>query len=282
MRRVFCLLLAMACAPDLGPPDFLVDRPRIIAIKATPAEVAPGASATWQVLAVGPSGPLDASAAVWGLCTTPLSLTESGTVATACEGDLPAIAQGKAPSIAVSQDSCSVFGPIISSATLRSRNPDATGGYYQPVQVRFSGNTAFAQERLLCPLAQATLALSLDFSSRYRANQNPVIAAFAVPATVSAGQQVSLTISWDASSVEVYPVFDAPNLRLVDTAEVMSVSWYATGGTLAQDKTSAVALSSSNTWTAPASGTIFLWAVLHDSRGGLDFASAQAVVSGPR
>ena len=281
MRRALFLLLAAACAPDLGPPDFLVDRPRIIAIKATPAEVAPGASATYQVLAAGPSGPLDASAAVWGLCTTPLSLTESGTVATACEADLPAVAQGKAPSIAVSQDSCSTFGPIISSATLRSRNPDATGGYYQPVQVRFSGVTAFAQERLLCPLAQATLAISLDFANRYKANQNPAITGFSVPATVAAGQQLQLTVSWDHGSVEVYPVFDAPNLRLVDTAEVMSVSWYATGGSLAHDKTGAVGLSATNTWTAPASGTVFFWAVLHDSRGGVDFAQRQASVGGP-
>jgi hypothetical protein len=281
MRRACLLLLAAACAPDLGPPDFLVDRPRVIAIKATPPEVAPGASASFQLLAVGPSGPLDASAADWGLCTTPLSLTESGTVATACEAALPVIAQGAAPSIAVSQDSCSVFGPILSSSTLRSRNPDATGGYFQPVQVQFSGATAFAQERLLCPLGQATLAISLDFQSRYKANQNPVIAGFAVPSAVSAGQRVPLTVSWDASSVEVYPVFDAPNLRLVDTAEVLSVSWYATSGTFDQDRTSATGLASSNTWTAPASGTVFLWAVLHDSRGGLDFAQQQATVGGP-
>ena len=37
MRRVFLLLLA-ACAPDLTPPEFLVDRPRVLAIKATPAD----------------------------------------------------------------------------------------------------------------------------------------------------------------------------------------------------------------------------------------------------
>ena len=95
-----------------------------------------------------------------------------------------------------------------------------------------------------------------------------------------AQSQVQLTVSWDQSSVEVFPVYDPVNQRLVDTAEVMSVSWYATGGVMEQDRTTASGLSATNTWTAPqAGGTVFFWAVLHDSRGGLDTASMEVAVT---
>jgi hypothetical protein len=279
LRNALILLLAAGCASDLGPPDFLVDRPRVIAVQSVPPEVAPGASANFRLLAVGPSGPLDGSGAGWALCTAPLPLTETGTVASSCEGSLPQIALGPAPSIATSSDACGLFGSVPSSVARRPRNPDATGGYFQPVRVQVSGATAFAQERLLCPLTQASLSVSLDFQRRYTPNQNPVITAFSGSTEVSAGQQVALTVSWDQGSVETYPVFDPAHLQLVDTAEVMTVSWYATAGTLLQDRTSATGLSATNTWIAPSSGTVFLWAVLHDSRGGLDMASLQATVA---
>jgi hypothetical protein len=279
VKSALLVALAAACAPDLGPPDFLVDRPRVIAVQSVPPEVAPGASAAFHLLAVGPSGPLDVSSAGWAFCTAPLPLTESGTVASACEGTLPQIALGAAPSIATSPDACGLFGSVPSSVARRPRNPDATGGYFQPVRVQVSGATAFAQERLLCPLTQASLSVSLDFQRRYTPNQNPVITAFSGPTEVSAGQQVLLTISWDQGSVETYPVFDPAHLQIVDTAEVMTVSWYATAGTLLQDRSGATGLSATNTWIAPSSGTVFLWAVLHDSRGGLDMASLQATVA---
>jgi hypothetical protein len=281
VRRAALFLLLAACAPALGPPDSLVDRPRVIAVKAIPPEVQPGASASFQVLAVGPSGPLDASFAIWAVCRDPLPLTDTGTVAAACLGDLPGVAQGANPSIATSSDACGIFGPVPSSTTRRPRNPDATGGFFQPVRVQTSGVTAFAQERLICPLTQAPLVVAADFQNRYAANQNPVIASFEASAPVATkGAQVQLTVSWDQSSVEVFPVYDPVNQRLVDTAEVMSVSWYATGGVMEQDRTTASGLSATNTWTAPqAGGTVFFWAVLHDSRGGLDTASMEVAVT---
>jgi hypothetical protein len=282
MRRAALFLLLAACAPELGPPDFLVDRPRVIAIQSVPPEVQPGASASFQVLAVGPSGPLDASSASWAVCRDPLPLTDTGTVAATCLGDLPQAAQGSGPSIATSSDACAIFGPVPSSTTRRPRNPDATGGFFQPVRVATSGVTAFAQERVTCPLTQAPLVVAADFQNRYVPNQNPVIASFAASAPVTQlakGAQLQLTVSWSQASVEVFPVYDPVNQRLVDTAEVMSVSWYATGGALAEDRTVAGGLSATNTWTAPLSaGTVFLWAVLHDSRGGLDTASMQISV----
>lgn len=281
MKRVLLLLLAVACAPDFGSPEYLVDRPRVLAIQSVPPEGLPGSRANYRVLAAGPAGPLDTASATWALCTSPLSLTDTGTVASACLGDLAQAAQGAAPALSTSSNACGVFGPIPSSITRRPRNPDATGGFFQPVRMQLDGLTAFAQQRLQCPLTLATLAVSVDFQRRYKANQNPVIESFTGPASVAPGASVQLTVSWAQSSVEVYPLFDPSHQQLDDTAEVLDVSWYATGGSLAQDRTAAAGLSSSNTWTVPASGTVFLWAVLHDSRGGLDFAQLQATVGGP-
>ncbi|HEY2030565.1 MAG TPA: hypothetical protein VGH20_15305 [Myxococcales bacterium] len=275
MRRA-CLLVLAACAPDLGPPEYLVDRPRVIAVQASPAEVAPGQAATFRVLAVGPDGPLDASAAAWGLCTAPLPLTETGTVASACAGDLPVVARGSNPTLSTSPDACSLFGPIATSETHRARNPDATGGFYQPMRVQTEGATAFAQERLLCPLAQATLPVALDFQRRYTPNQNPTIERFAASIPLDAvpkGTHVELTVTVGTASMEVFPLFEPAPQALVDTSETLTVSWYATAGALLEAQTTVEGVSAQNEWIAPSTGgRTFLWAVLHDSRGGVDMA----------
>ena len=57
----------------------------------------------------------------------------------------------------------------------------------------------------------------------------------------------------------------------------MRVSWYATAGSFEHDVTgrseSESETSTSNTWTPPdGPGPVHLWVVLHDSRGGTDFA----------
>jgi hypothetical protein len=56
--------------------------------------------------------------------------------------------------------------------------------------------------------------------------------------------------------------------------------WYATAATLDTGATGRAeddpATSSNNAWTAPpTAGTAFLWIVLRDSRGGVDYSSAQ-------
>ena len=48
------LVLASACRPNLGNPPSIVDGPRILAIRGTPPEAAPGASVTYDILAVDP------------------------------------------------------------------------------------------------------------------------------------------------------------------------------------------------------------------------------------
>jgi hypothetical protein len=277
VKLLLFIAATLACAPELGSPEWLVDRPRVLAVQAEPPEVKPGERAVYRVLAAGPQGELDAPALSWSACTAPLPLTESGSVASACFGDLPVAAQGNGVRIATASDACGRFGPIASPAVQRARQPDATGGYYQPIRARLDDALVFTLERLRCPLAQASLAVAQAFDRSYTPNRNPSVVSFSVPATIDAGASVELTVSPDAP--ETFPVFDVASFALVEQVETFSVSWFATAGTLEQSRTAA----GENRWRAPSSpGVVYLWVVLRDSRGGVAWASAQAEVRGSR
>jgi hypothetical protein len=78
---------------------------------------------------------------------------------------------------------------------------------------------------------------------------------------------------------EPFAYLDPESHTLVDRHEAMRVSWFATGGTIDKDHTGNLEAefaqtSSDNTWTAPAEpGPVFLWVVLRDDRGGVDWRS---------
>ena len=57
----------------------------------------------------------------------------------------------------VPADACFLFGPEVSSAELRPRDPDVTGGFYQPMRVSVAGaeTTAFGLLRIRCNLGSA-------------------------------------------------------------------------------------------------------------------------------
>jgi hypothetical protein len=193
-------------------------------------------------------------------------------------------------------DACMQFGPdtplvMPGQPMLRPRDPDITGGYYQPMLVSVGDTTAFGLERITCNLANAPVDLAIEFRMRYKANTNPVLQPLAAriggqPAALDAiprGATVELEAGWSPESVETYPVFDIPTQSLIDHHESMRVSWFATGGSFANDRTGRdendPATSTTNTWTAPdAAGTVHLWIVLRDSRGGVDFASYDVTI----
>jgi hypothetical protein len=59
------------------------------------------------------------------------------------------------------------------------------------------------------------------------------------------------------------------------TREAMRVAWYVTSGKFEHDTTGRTEydyeLSVTNEWTIDTEGPVNLWAVLHDSRGGVAF-----------
>ena len=78
---------------------------------------------------------------------------------------------------------------------------------------------------------------------------------------------------------EPFAYLDPRSHVLVSRHESMRVSWFATGGSFDTDHTGRVESeftqsTSDNTWTAPKDpGPVFMWVVLRDDRGGVDWQS---------
>ena len=290
MRRLVVLLLALAgCEDALDQRLAIVDRPRVLAITSEPAEVEPGESATLTALLAGPDGPL-VSVPAWALCAAPKPPTVDNAVADGCVADqVTPLGDGASISVTIPADACRTFGPDVASAGFRPRDPDPSGGYYQPIRAAVpSLDLAFGFTRITCNLANAPGDIAQQYKTTYVANTNPTLdvltidAAPAMSATVARDTDVTLSVGWPADSVEYYLYYDQTSQTLITRREAIRVSWFATAGALAVDA-SAVgeddsASSVSTTWHTPAAGPAYLWVVLRDSRGGLATASYAVTV----
>ena len=187
---------------------------------------------------------------------------------------------------------CSLFGPDSPPGGFRPTDPDATGGYYQPLRLGFAGvQTAFALARIHCDLANADANTAATFAAAYKRNENPhllgVTGAIAgAPANLSAipaGARVGLTASWPEADAETFAYFDPSSQSVTGQRESMRASWYATAGAFDTESTGRGSTDSSarsdNVWTAPSTaGLAHAFVVLRDSRGGVDFASVELTV----
>lgn len=275
----FLLLLASAsCAEPLDQRLAIVDAPRVLAIVAEPAEARPGTPVTYRALVASPDGTVDA-APRWSYCIAPKPPTEDNAVSVPCaaqgEGALQPL--GDAPSVtaALPADACARFGPEVPPGNFRPRDPDPTGGFYQPVRADVDALIAFGLARITCKLANATAEVSREYELNYAANRNPVLELpeEATLTRVPAHAAIALTAAWPAASAEPYLYFDQLAQALVTRREAMRVSWFATGGAIDVDA-SAVgeddpATSVGTTWRTPGPGPATLWFVLRDSRGGV-------------
>ena len=298
-RRSLPLVLALAygtatCVPALGPGDSLITSTRILAVRADPAEAAPGANVTFTSFVAGPDGTVTNPGIDWSFCTAPKPLTEDNVVSNACLNSSSLVAAGTGPSAttATPGDGCSVFGPDVGSAGLRPRDPDATGGYYQPLRADLTGSdTAFELARIHCDLTNADAAAATAFAAAYQLNLNPQL----VPLTatvggtsvdltaIPAGARVTFEASWPAASAETFAYFDPVSQAVTSQRESMQVAWYSSGGALDTESTGRAsddpATTTDDGWAAPGTaGTVHLWIVLRDSRGGVDFAGYELVV----
>jgi len=283
-------VLAAGCRPDLGAPASLVDSARVLAVRGDPPESALRAMVSYRLLLASPEGTVADPAAEWAFCTAQRPLTENNIVSPDCTGEGKTVDLG-GPSASIQaetpMDACALFGPDTKSAEpgqppLRPRDPDVTGGYYQPLRVRVPevNDFAFGLERVTCNLANAPIEVAQEFVRRYRPNQNPMLREVTpVPGSrVAPGERVTLEASWTPESAETFPVFDLTVRALVDHREAIRVSWFATAGKFDHDRTGTgendPGSSSSNQWLAPAEpGVVHFWVVLRDSRGGIDWMS---------
>ncbi len=291
MRAILPLVAALGalgCEPDLGDPASLITGTRILAVRGDPAEVNPGDAVAYRALVAAPGGTVPDPALQWAFCASPKPLTENDAVSVACLGDgvRPIGGPSATAAAATPLDACSLFGPDTPPGNFRPRDPDSTGGFYQPVRVELGALVAFRLERVICDLPDAPIAVAVALAKSYSPNQNPTLAPLtaaidgvAMPLDqLPAGASVQLATGWGAADAETFPVFDADTLSLVPQREALSVSWFVTAGTLGAEVTGSAggdpAITTATTWLAPATpGPVHAWLVLRDSRGGVDFAS---------
>jgi hypothetical protein len=278
MKRL--LLLLAACEPALDQRLDLVTDTRVLAIVSEPPEVLPGNPVSVSIVVGGPDGPVMATPA-WSLCDAPKPPTVDDAVADGCVEDQ--VTPIPDPTMAaIPMDACQTYGPDVATMGFRPRDPDATGGFYQPVRAQLADtDLAFGFTRITCDLPAAPGDLAHQYQLDYVANRNPVLAPIELSAEVAAGSDVTLTASWDAP--ETFLFYDPISETLVTRRESMRVSWFASAGSLPVDATAVgqddPAQSASTTWTAPTTpGPAWLWFVLRDSRGGLATQSIAVTV----
>ncbi len=303
-------LLLTGCGVDFDDHLSLVEEARVLAIRSEPAEARPGAKISYHALVAQPAG-AEAPAMSWAFCNERKPLAELGPVNLRCleaKGEnLEPLGEGVDAEGMIPRQACRNFGPAAPAATPdeppgRPVDPDATGGYYQPVRIIAAGEPALGQTRIVCGLAGATAEQLGEFNRRYTANQNPALDRVSVlrpgeelplkpglepdPANVvRAGQRLVLRASWPSCEegpcpgAEPYVAFEVSSREVIDRRESIRVSWYATGGRFDQSGTGREAddraTFTENGWLAPKTpGLVRLWTVIRDDRGGvgwLDF-----------
>jgi hypothetical protein len=304
------LALGGGCKPDLGAPPSQVTGPRVLAIRSTPPEAKPDdVPITYDVLLVDVGGTVASPDADlgWAQCNDPHPPAESNIVSSACLA-IPDDTTAPTFTAPLPAEACMNFGPIPSMPGARPSDPDTTGGYYQPVRMVWHSaageQLAVALERALCSLGYiASTDIAGAYDNTYPPNTNPTLTAVTLdpggaatplfvgggagaqpPATVAAGQPVTLEASWDAASRETFPVYDLLTHQLVTQSESLRLSWFATAGVFQHDRTGRGETESEtftdDVWTAPTTaGPVHLWFVLRDSRGGVDYAEAEIDVT---
>jgi hypothetical protein len=213
-------LAASACIPTITDDLSTVEKPRLLAVAAAPAEVTPGADVTLTALVAAPPG-ARRSAVDWELCVERKPLTDLGAVSPAClhpgESDgsvADTVGRGETVSTELPRQACSLFGPNPpppqgpGDPGGRPVDPDPTGGYYQPVVAFLAAEPTLGAVRLSCGVPGLSPDQRAEFGERYRINENPRIDEVvadgqplsvdpaAEPATVRRGAKVTLTAEW--------------------------------------------------------------------------------------
>lgn len=291
-------LLLSGCVTPLSDSTPYVDSPRVLAVAATPAEVAEGEVVTLTALYADGDGTLTEAPLDWAFCVAPHPLAELGPVAPSClspgSDNLLALGSGISVNGPIPDDACSLFGPNPpppqdDQPAGRPADPDATGGYYQPALAFDGDQPTLAPVRVRCGLANVTQETYVAWNSGYISNVAPS-PTLDLPASVAAGETVTLGVSWPecgsgaCEGAETYVVWDAEAKELLSRREAISATWFTTGGELALARNGRDSADTStavdNTWTAPDSGSTTLWVVLRDERGGVGFAGATVTVGG--
>jgi hypothetical protein len=287
MRAVLALAaLAMviaACSNHDDPASYVTGL-RVIAVKAEPPEVPiGGGTTTLTTLAIDTLGrPIGVD---WAVCLDPPSQGQ------AINPDCITQPDGGALVTAGSGTATPITVPAIPLAALG--RPDASGGVYLPLIARVSAGSDSL-------VASYLLRLGVIGAP----NQNPTLSGISIvpdgvdggasggdlvplddthPQVVHAGDKITLRATFQPDSAERYLIYDGDPRTTAprQVTETLAVSWFATAGTFGGASTGVdvpdtvfhldQARNGPDVHLPASGGTIELWAVGRDERGGTDF-----------
>lgn len=283
---VFALALSLGCVPDPDDRPSVIDSTRILAIIAEPPEAEPGDEVTFRVVVASPDGPVEDPSAYWSFCTTKKSIAENNAVDAACWDEKYSPFGGPSVEVvaAIPEDACSRYGPEASDDSERPNDPDASGGFYQPVRVSIPELAAFGFERLTCRLPNAPPDVVEAFEAAHRPNANPSIRELRIedasgePVERASGT-VSIRVEIDSASRESFLRYDQQTVSLIELEETLRASFFTNAGSLELDVLDVEGDTIDLGWTLPdTAGEATLWVVLRDSRGGAAAAHASLTI----
>lgn len=275
-----CLLGVASCSEDL-PPQSLVDKFRVLGVRADLPEISPGETVRVDALLADPSGEGRAVSYLWAACVLgPAANTDDcmdpdagGIIGLGFTPEFSFVA----PAIPDGEDSAQVLVVLLVCAGGTFALPAVDGGEVSGFPECQGGDGATAYKRVTVR----------DIVER---NHNPRFADVAIEGTSFGSEPLelpacaegecrewTLTAAVTPESVETFIeiAFGEP----VERQEAVYVSWFATAGTFERIRSGVDNLEVG--WTPPAGpATVDLWFVLHDGRGGTDWRSARVVLVG--
>lgn len=303
-------LASSACVPDFDDETSRITSPRVLAIRAFPAEASKNQKVELTALIATPDG-AEPEAPAWSLCLDRKPLSELGPLSPRClaspepEPEIAqALGEGSQVTATLPSKVCQLFGPErpdpkAGEPSGRPVDPDPTGGFYQPVLSFLAGSATLGAIRLDCPLSGATREATVDYNERHRVNQNPELVAFELLRgdgssagldsddlpSLARGERVTLRARFgdcaDAETclgAERYLVYDRETERLEERTETLVVSWFSSAGELDEARSDGGRgePAASNGFTVPNQpGEVRLWAVARDDRGGVSWRAGR-------
>jgi len=227
--KLGCLLpLLLACNPEFDTRASRVETPRVLGVRATPAEAPPGASVSYRILVVDQQGNVDDPKVDWSYCTKSKPLNELNDVASECFGEgefVVPIGSGSSVTGKLPKSGCAQFGPDIPKTPPgqppgRPTDPDSSGGFYQPVILAVHAGeesiNSLSETRITCGLANGAGDIEA-YRKATKINENPKIAAVTAvnldntvlsdgavdgPLRVPLGKHVVFATSWSTCPTE--------------------------------------------------------------------------------
>lgn len=282
------LLLLLGCAPSDMAEEWQLDRLRLLAIRAEPAEPQPGDTVTFTSLAYVP-GDVPWSA-IWLAC---VAGSDSG-----CEFDASVLEQlgdletmtpeEQAAALAALQEAGFIgFEPLL--APVWSVPEDALDGLTDDEALE--GISGTVQVTLTTETETELVLKQVPVSRAATPNHNPDIGTFTVDEvaigagaalTLTAGQSYDLSATLAEGALETYTYRTSEGVDEERTEET-SWRWYTDNGALAYDGfsfTDDTPEEDSLVWTPESEGAGVLHAVVLDGRGGMGWWSVSVTVDG--